>query len=144
MEHLCVRICRNCWGSQLLPYPLHARISLLSIEDLTSHNVDPHAVEGRRDIVWRFGLGCSVVEVDMHVGQHGLARTETPDQVKGFWKTEMAGMRRWSQSVDDPEVEIADRFVRAFGKTGQIAAIGEIVQAESERVDIAVQLQKSL
>ncbi len=55
----------------------------------------------------------------------------------------MARMGRWAQSVDDPEVEVGDRGVGGGWDGGEIAAIGEVGDAEAKGIDVPVVLEEN-
>ena len=76
----------------------------------------------------------------MHIGENRLARGEAGDPVQSFGKAQMAGMRRVAQGVDDPEIEPGNGRQGFFGKAREIAAIGEIGDAETQRGDVAMGL----
>lgn len=108
------------------------------IEDASSHDVDLHAVKGRCDVCRRLGFGCGVVEIDMHIGEHGLARLEAFDEFERFRQAQMTWMRRWAKRVDDPDVEVLQGRMRGGGYRRQIAAISQAANAVAKGVDVAM------
>src|SRR4051794_25251905 len=89
--------------------------------------------------VWRQALPQHlVIEVGMHVGDHGALRLEALDPGQRIVDAEMAGMRRIAQSVDDPEIEILQRRPALFRNIADIRRIGGVANAVAERGDVAV------
>src|SRR3569623_780814 len=68
-------------------------------------HVNPQSIEGRTDVFRGNQVGLGIVEVDVKVGQHRLARPEPVDVLESFSQAQVAWMRSRTKRVEDPDVQ---------------------------------------
>src|ERR1700740_2766228 len=74
----------------------------------------------------------------MHVGDDSPLGLEAVDPGKRIVDAEMARMRRVTQTIDDPEIEIFKRTPAFPGNVAEVGRISRIADAIAERRNVAV------
>ncbi len=74
----------------------------------------------------------------MHIGENCALGLQLCDPIQGFGQGEMTGMRRISQSVDDPKVEPFEKSAAFLGDGVEIGRIGDVAEAETQSVYLAM------
>src|SRR6266545_3040903 len=78
----------------------------------------------------------------MHMGEHGALRLHPRDPGQRFLDGEVARMRRIAQCIDDPDVEALKMLKRLLGEVAHIGRIGDVAEAEAERLGLSMKLAK--
>src|SRR5580700_828453 len=104
-------------------------------------NSNRHPVVGRLNIGRQLRIELLVIEIGVQIGQDGAPRLEAADPLQCIVEREMARVRPIAQRVDDPDVEAGQRRGAFRRHAGQVAGIGEVAEAKTERSDVAVLLQ---
>ena len=89
-------------------------------------------------MVRRFISEGLIVEVVVHIGQHGCSGGHLFDPAKGLGQMAMRRVRVPTQGIDDPAFQVFKMRPRGIGDGCDIGQIGHVIHAKAKRVDAAV------
>ena len=101
-----------------------------------------HAVVGRHNAIGKLRREFIVIDINVQMGQDRPFRPHLSDPGQRFCHRQMARVRRVAQRIQDPDIEIAQIRQRLIGQIVQVAGIGDAADAQSQRIDIAVNCRK--
>ena len=87
---------------------------------------------------------CRVIQIDMHIGEHGAFGCNTVDPVQRFGKVRMGRVRFTAQGIDDPKVEVFKVRPDVIGDVGHVWQVGRVIDAKAQSIDGAVLFNRLL